>query len=70
MLFASNRYGEALDEADVGEKSSAMELTVSQKTDTCNLGIAIFGKPLPLFNSSIRNSSIWFPDESGFLYEP
>ena len=39
MLFASNRYGEVLDEADVGEKSSAMELTVSQKPDTCNLGI-------------------------------
>jgi hypothetical protein len=34
LLFASNRYGEALDEADVGENSSAMELTDSQKPDT------------------------------------
>jgi len=34
LLFASNRYSEVLDEADVGEKSSAMELTVSQKPDT------------------------------------
>jgi len=34
QLLISNRYGEVLDEADVREKSIAMELTVSQKPDT------------------------------------